>query len=204
MKKVTLLFLLMLVSVRVFAGGFKNAGDFNVLGILVNFYQGHYERALSDDISLKVGIGFSPNFVWVTGISILDAYAEGRYYLSGLLKGIDLPDVIAPYLQTTAVEGLFVGVGGGLTSLTWDYSYFTTYIGKAITFRGGIEVGYKYVRKDWANFFIEPYAGFLVETPAVWSWKDANGNDYNWVSGAPTSTYSRGGFDWGIGLGFVF
>ena len=131
---------------------------------------GGYEFALSDNFTGKVMGGFVTWSWFDTTWSFIDIYGQARYYI-----------------WPTAVNGLYVGAGAGVT--IFDYS-----IGSLVWPGIIADVGYKFTLADdgRGGFFLEPYLGFqaLLGTGGT-------GDDV-WL------TPGYGGLRYGLGLGWTF
>jgi hypothetical protein len=129
---------------------------------------GAYERAFTDQISVKAMGGF---ITWsLVDATFVDVYGEARYYI-----------------WPTGLNGLFVGGGAGLTLVSYSSGTESfSYVWPGILG----EVGYKFTFGDdpQSGFFAEPFLGFQ----GVFGSLDAD------------ITYSYGGFNYGVGLGYSF
>jgi len=59
----------------------KTAVNVNVLGILVNDWGGSFETVVPmvPNLAVKGDVSYSPNFFWVSILSLLSLNVEGRY-----------------------------------------------------------------------------------------------------------------------------
>jgi hypothetical protein len=130
---------------------------------------GAYERAITENISVKVLGGFvTSNFALLDlSYNQFDIYGQGRYYIWPL-----------------TVNGLYAGVGAGVTIVSFQSGSITdTSILPGLL----IEAGYKFTLGDDASsgFFIEPFAGWQLTFGSI-------------------ADIPIGGFRWGFGLGYAF
>lgn len=95
-----------------------NAVSIDPISIIFNLYSGSYERALSDQVSAKVSVAYSPNFFWVSDIGYFDASVEGRFCLGAVLRNlladVDVGTTIRDRFLAPGIVGPYVGafVGG--------------------------------------------------------------------------------------------
>lgn len=176
----------------------QSSVNLNVLGVLVNLYSGSFETVLPivDKVSVKVDAAYSPNFLWVSNMGLLQMNVQGRYYLGSLLpKG--LPD----FLYGDPLKGLYAGAGVGFYSVWyWYESGSDKWEGSYISPDFLLEVGDKYFFDK--HFYAEGYTGFDIVAPANWTWK-YNGKTVSSWSGYSNS-YAVGGLRLGINLGYAF
>ncbi|MDR2659848.1 MAG: hypothetical protein LBC27_07675 [Spirochaetaceae bacterium] len=141
--------------------GFSGAG-FGGLG---------YERALNDNISLGISLGYSLSEQWMTNIVSYDPETGITDYFEYKCSSFVLD--ILPYLRyypiDPALKGLFIGIEAGYTMLSLT-TYYKKIEDSALShfFTLQAQFGWKIVIK---RFFIEPWLGYSlrfgsVNTPA--------------------------------------
>ena len=219
MKKITIVLLLVLMLVPTLSlfgqeRANRNAVSMDPILIIINYWAFSYERALTDQISVKGSVAYSPNLAWVSEISYLDLTAEGRYYWGSHLKDFakDLPfgQDVTGKIFAEAISGLYAGVFGGTVSATGknlnssDGLFDASFFGLG----GGITLGCKYVFVgDTFEFFGEPFAGLRYYTTVG----GAGGWTYSDTSGTPITKpgdfddgFTRTGAFGGINFGLTF
>jgi hypothetical protein len=184
----------------------KNAISFNVFGVLVNEYSGSYEFAITKQISAKVWVDFSPNWIWVTDIFLIGGGVEGRYYFGSLL-GKSMPD----WLTGDATKGLYAGAGAGFLRMSYSYTYTFdaadtyTYSLAYMAPEAVLEIGDKIVFGKGSGFYIEPFVGYQL---AFGTWTESASGTGIYNGTIPTysvpSTYNIGGVWYGANIGFAF
>ena len=198
MKKLALV---LLVALCTAAPGFsegKSAVNFNVLGVLLNVWSGSFETVVPGvpNVAVKGDLAYSPNFFWISNLSLLSLNVEGRYYLGSML-----PKGLPEFLYGEALRGVYAGAGVGFYSVGYSTTSGTDkYEGSYLSPDLLVEVGDKYFLDK--NFYIEGFAGYDVVVPATWTWK-LNGSTISSWSGY-TNAYSVGGPRLGANLGYAF
>ena len=204
MKKYLALAAIALVSV---GGLFAQSGKLAVGGdpimLLAFDLRAHAEYAITDNISIKADLEYSPNYFWVSNIQVLGLLVHGRYYLGDMFAD-SLPEGAREYFQGPALKGLFVGAGAGFFSLRYDYSsigvdWIGTYFAPTILFEVGTKIALD--RFKLANWYVEPAFGANIFLGGEWTWEDSDGNEYDSVS---FSDPSYGGFYYSFCVGYLF
>ena len=193
--------LVLTAAMALASNAWAQAGKFAVnadpLMLLFCDIRGGVEYAVTDNISVKADIDYSPNWFWVTDMSILDLSVRGRYYLGNLVSD-KLPEQFREYVAGPALRGLYAGAGGGFASLRYDWgSVVGTYFAPEIMFELGTK--YELTKFGLKNFFAEPAMGAKIPLGDSWTWKDADGKE---TTGTTTPSY--GGFYYSFGIGYFF
>ena len=194
-----------------------NAVSIDPIAIIFNLYSGSYERALTDLVSVKASVSYSPNFFWISDISYFDFAGEGRFYfgspVGGLLGDLPVGEAISDRLFAKAIVGPYVGAMVGFLSASvrdWietegvDYSYDADAFGIG----GGACVGLKYVLFGKSiSFFVEPFVGLryyaLVGGENGWRYSDADGATIPKPASFDDG-FSRSGLYYGLNAGIAF
>lgn len=163
----------------------KMAISVNPFALVVCMVEGSYEIRMGKMFALKADIAWSPNFAWVTRVTIWGMRVGARFYL------MDFGYRFSNFkfaINSNGLRGLYASAGAGFYSYYYDYNYPSVISVVCPSFF--IEVGYKYMfSKESKGFFVEPYLGFeyVIGSSAIFG--PMNGN---------------GGFRWGLNLGFAF
>ena len=173
-KLVLIILVLCLVAGMAYAGT-QNAASLNPVGIIFNTYMGSYERVIFDYLSANVAFAYSPNFAWISEVSLLAVYPGARYYMGPLLSDLlgDSLEGLEELLFPPAPLGPYVGAYLGMSSV----------FGETFDVGGGLELGFKILlTEDVVSIFAEPYIGVEFLT---------NDSETN-------------GFKYGVNFGVVF
>jgi len=144
------------------------------------------------DLSVVADLQYSPNFFWVTNISLFDISARVRYYYGDKLT-FSMPDFLS-FLKKSPLAGAFVGVGGGYNSLSESWGGYTW---TASSFSLILETGSKYFLDR--HFYLEGLVGLNLETAT--SWTVSGGGTSQSFSG---SNYSPSPFYTDLSFGYAF
>lgn len=220
MKKITIVLLLVLLLVptlSVFGEGEsnKNAVSMDPIQILFNYWSFSYERALTDKISIKANVAYSPNFLWISDVSYFDLVVEGRYYwgshLSDFAKDLPLGQEVTGKIFADALSGLYAGVFAGVvTASIDDWTEDTTTFDASFKGAGaGLTIGCKYaLTGENFVFFGEPFGGVRFYTPVGgengWTYTDTTSNDSITRPGDFDDGFTRIGPFGGINFGLSF
>lgn len=200
-------------------GNHKNAVSVDPIALIFNLYSGSYERAITEQFSVKATLAYSPNFFWVSDIGYFDFSGEGRFYFGSLLEPLaeklPLGEKTKNKLFGKAISGLYVGAFlGGVTASVKEWvedeevEVPYTYNAGALGLGGGITLGAKYplIGKK-ISFFAEPYVTLkyyaLVGGDNGWTYTDTEGNEIPKPAGFDDG-FSRSGFSFGVNAGISF
>jgi hypothetical protein len=182
---------------------------------LLNWYTFSYERRLTDQISAKATVVYTPQLLWGLGfdgtIRLLDVQADGRFYFGSILGKIagdvSLYNTWLARLFAPAICGPFAGVTLGMTNFSFtDFKTKSDELvnSSALAVGGGLYAGVKYplIGKKLV-LFAEPFIGYRLYGIAGWQYKDTEGNKIE----KPVSFddgYSRTGLYYGMNVGVAF
>jgi hypothetical protein len=165
----------------------------DVFPLFFDIFSGGAEFALPiKNFSIDADIQYSPDFLWVTSITLLDVTAKVRYYFGDFLN-FSMPDFLS-FLKKGAMAGPFVGIGGSYNSLSESFSG-VTWSASTVGFIG--ELGTKYFFN--AHWFAEGTVGVDIQSPTTW--KVSGGGSSTSFSGtaySPSAVYSN------VSFGYAF
>jgi len=144
------------------------------------------------NMSVAADIQYSPNFFWVTNITLFDLSARVRYYIGDFLT-FPMPDFLN-FLKKGPISGAFVGVGGSFNTLSESWGGVTW---TATSFGVIIETGSKYFFDK--HFYAEGVIGLDIQTPTTWT---VSSGSYN--GSFSGSAYSPSAFYSNVSFGYAF
>jgi len=127
---------------------------------------------------------YSPNFFWVSDVSLFNVSARVRYYYGDQLS-FTLPDFLS-FLKRSPLAGAFAGVGAGYNSLSENWGGYT-WTASSVSFI--IETGSKYFFDR--HFYAEGLIGLNFQTAPSWTVSGGgNSQTYSGYNYSPSALYS--------------